>query len=161
MLVDNRLHVEAFSERPIVFFVGERRSGALVLPVFYSIIMYGYAIHPLPNVLHQHASPIIIIVACSAGYAQEMRAIVAYVSVVSAEHVAVIFRTHVSSAAPCLVTNAEVLHFPRLFTAVFLAQLGHGSSVFRGHILHPLGHFLYCAATHVARNIRLTAQHLA
>ena len=74
-----------------------------------------------------------------------------------AVQVSVVLGTHVAAAAPALVAHADVLQLPGFVLAVFPAQVGHGGFPVKGHVFHPLAHFLNGAGTHVAVDVGLAA----
>ena len=81
------------------------------------------------GIAHEHLCPIVVIVAGTAGNLEQAVAIVlATVGLIAAIKVGIVLRTHVATASPALVAHTDVLHFPRLFTAVLLTQLAfkHG-----------------------------------
>ena len=86
---------------------------------------------------------------------------VAQIGVELTELVAVILWSHVTTAAPSLVADAEVFYLPSLVAAILAAQTCHGGIAVAGHILHPLCHFLHGARSHITADIRFAAEHLA
>ncbi|MNJ41652.1 hypothetical protein D3C77_365810 [compost metagenome] len=86
--------------------------------------------------------------------------IVTHVRLVTAIEIRIVFRAHVSAAAPVLVADAEVGYLPRLLLSVGLTQLGHRRHTAKSQILHPFGHLLDSTATHISIDIRLTSEHI-
>lgn len=82
----------------------------------------------------------------------------AHIGLISAVQVSIIFRCHVSAAAPVFVADAKIVHLPRLLVSVFLPQICHWRNAFKGHIFYPFGHFLYGSASDVAVDIGFAAQ---
>ena len=124
--------------------------------------MKRHTLHAVTDLVHQHSCPVIIIVRRTTTDAiQFVAGIVTQISIELAELIRVVFRSHITAATPCLVTDAEVLHLPGLVATVCPAKTSHWSITIAGHILHPLGHLLHGTRTYVTADIRLTAKHLA
>ena len=87
--------------------------------------------------------------------------IIAGIDGIAAIEVGIIFGCHITTTAPRLVAYAKVLHLPSLVTAILATQLGHRRIGVGGHVLHPFCHLFNRTGTYVARNVRLTAKHLA
>ena len=120
------------------------------------------ALHLAADVLHQNGGPVVVVVAGTRGDAIEVVvALIAQVGVELTVLVRVVLGTHVSTAAPGLVTDTEVLHLPGLAASVGTAQTGHRGVAVASHVLYPLGHLLHGTRTNVTADIRLAAQHLA
>ena len=116
----------------------------------------------MSDVLHQHLSPIVIIVTGSAGnLEQTIPVVVTAISGIAAIQIGIILRTHAASATPAFISDTKIFHLPRLFAPVFLSQFCHRATLFRGHIFHPLGHFFHASATYVSTDVRFTSQHFA
>ena len=118
-------------------------------------------LHLTTDVLHQNSSPVVVIITGTRGDAVEVVVtLIAQIGVELTILVGVVLWAHVSTAAPGLVTDAEVLHLPSLVATIGTTQTSHRGITVAGHILHPLGHLLHRTRTYVTRDIRLTAQHL-
>ena len=84
--------------------------------------------------------------------------IITNICIISLIKTAVIFRIHITAAAPRLVTDAEVVDFPRFFTAVLLSKLSHWRNAVKCHIFNPFVHFLNRTGTYIAINVCVTAE---
>ena len=82
--------------------------------------MEGNTCHTLAlEVLHQHLGPIVVVIRCTAGNLVEtVAAEIAEIGGVAAIKVAVVLRSHIATAAPGLVADAEILYAPRFLPAV-------------------------------------------
>ncbi|MNE73874.1 hypothetical protein D3C80_1699090 [compost metagenome] len=91
--------------------------------------MQGQRVHEPGCFTHEHFRPVVIIHIRAAGNPVDLVVtIIAHISLVTAVQIGIIFRTHVTAAAPVLIPHAKIGYAPRLLTAVLLAQLCH-----RGH----------------------------
>ena len=119
-------------------------------------------LHLTTDILHQHRRPVVVIVRGTTGNTIEsVLSLVPEIGVVFAIFVRIILRCHITATAPSLVTDTEILHMPSLVTAVLAAKTSHRRIAVTGHILHPLSHLLYCAATYVTTDIGFAVEHLA
>ena len=149
----------AFSHRPIIIFVVELRSRTFAsTPSKHSIIVQRKSVHAMTYVFHQHFSPVIVIIAGTAGNLEQAVAIVVTaISRITAIQIGIVFRTHATSASPAFISHSEVFYFPRFFTSVFQTQFCHRASLFRSHIFYPLGHFFHATATYVSADVGFTS----
>ena len=163
MLLEHFLDLDGLGEDVVVILVAEVQGRTLAVPVDYGIVVEGESCHTLAGeLLHQHLGPVVVIVGSAArDLVEAVAAEVAKIGAIAPEKVGIVFRSHVSAAAPGLVAYAEVLHVPRLLTAVRAAQVSHRALGVGGHILNPVGHLLHAAAAHVAADIRLNVKHFA
>ena len=163
MTLKHIFNFATFSHCPIIIFIVELRSRTFAsTPSKHSIIVQRKSVHAMTYVFHQHFSPVIVIIAGTAGNLEQTVAIVVTaISRITAIQIGIVFRTHATSASPAFISHSEVFYFPRFFTSVFQTQFCHRASLFRSHIFYPLGHFFHAAATYVSADIRFTAQHFA
>ena len=84
--------------------------------------------------------------------------ILTHIGLISAVKIRVIFRRHVTAAAPVFIAYAEEINLPGLLMAVLLSQIRHRGYAFKSNILHPFGHFLNRTAAHIAVYIGFAAQ---
>ncbi len=148
---------------------GRPLARAVRQPVDRCIVMDGQPIHLLAahnasiaRLGHHRFGPVVIGPAGPAGDAvQLIVAVIARIQPVTPVEVCVILRRHAPAAAPVLVADAEVLHLPRLFAPILLAQVRHRALAVKGYVFDPLRHFLYSAAAHVAADVWLAAELIA
>ena len=163
VLLDYLLDLQALTQCPVVLIVIEVDGRTLrTVPTGAGVVVQRDTLHAGTNLIHTNLGPVVIIVAGTrCNTIQTVATLIAQVGVELTELVAVVLRAHVTTAAPCLVTNSEVLYLPGFFTSVSTAQTGHWSIAIAGHILNPLCHLLNGTRTYVTRDIRLATQHLA
>ncbi|SCI07343.1 Uncharacterised protein [uncultured Ruminococcus sp.] len=117
------------------------------------------AVHVGAGNFHQLLRPVIIVRIWAAGYAEySIIAVVAHIGLVTAVFVSIILGAHTAAAAPVFITHAEVVNAPGLWVAVLGAQLGHGGDAVKGHVFHPLAHFLNGSTAEVPIYIGLAAK---
>ena len=109
---------------------------------------------------HDFLCPLVIIHICSAGdlFDRFVSGIVPHICLVSAVHISIEIRVHVTATAPVVISHTKVIYRPRFFVTVFRSQVCHRGYALEGHVFYPLRHFLYGSASHVAVDISLTAQ---
>ena len=159
--LDNLLNLQALTQCPVILIGIKLRCRTLrTIPTRTGIVMQTDALHAVTNLIHQYLRPLIVVVTGTTTNAIEFVAcIVAQIGVELTELVRVVLRRHVTTAAPSLVTNTEVLHVPSLLATILTTQTGHGCITVARHILHPLGHLLHRATAHVTTDIWLAVQH--
>ena len=137
------LNAQSGTYRLIVLFFIEFGGAALVRPFagWNSVVMQGHSIHiPRRYLLHQDLSPVVVIcIGAACDLEKLISAVIAAVCSITAVKVGVVFRAHGASAAPALVSYAEVLQLPGLLPAVALAELRHRGNSVERHVLHPVG----------------------
>ena len=84
--------------------------------------------------------------------------IISHIGLVSAVQIPIILGTHIAAAAPVLITHTKIGHLPGCLMAVFLTQIRHRGHTLKGHVLHPLAHFLDGSASHITVHISLAAK---
>ena len=124
------------------------------------IIMKRNTLSMVLNLVHYLSCPVIIINVRSTGNTLYfiIAVIITNVCIISLIKTAVIFRVHITAASPRLVTDAEVVDFPRFFTAVLLSKLSHWRDAVKCHIFNPFVHFLNRTGTYITVNICVTAE---
>ena len=154
-------HVVGLAEGGVVFALVKLGGGTLVVPIFgHGVVVEGQTIHVLAGNLHHGFGPLVVVGVGAAGDAEHLVVpIVAHVGLVPAVLVCVELRPHIAAAAPVLIAHTEVLHLPGLFLTVLPAEVCHGGLPVKGHVLHPLAHFLHSAGAHVSVDVGL-ATHL-
>ena len=90
-----------------------------------------------------------------------MVVIVAAIGRITTEEICIIFRAHVTTAAPTLVAYSEIFDIPRLLTSVLTAEVSHRRVTVRGHIFHPFGEFLNSTRANVSTDVWFSPEHLA
>ena len=159
----NVLDLNGFRKYIVVLLVSESSGRTLPAPIDDCIVVQGNAVHTLAGeILHKHLGPVVVVVRSSGGhFVQTVVAVVAKVGAIAAEKVGVVLGSHIASAAPGLVADAEVLYLPGLLAAVGPSEVSHTALRIGSHILHPVGHLLDASAAHVAADIGLDAEHFA
>ena len=163
MLLDDIFYFAAFAQCPVIVVFAELGGGTFAaVPSADGIVVQGKTLHTAAYTVHQYFSPVIVVVAGTAGYLEEAIAVVvAAVGGIAAVEVGIIFGTHASTATPAFVSYTEVFHFPGLIATVLAAQACHGGVSFGGHVFYPFGKFFYGTTTYVSADIGLTTQHFA
>ena len=115
-----------------------------------------------PYTVNNLLRPVIVSVACAAGYFQySVAGIIFTEGLIFSVFVSVKFGRHISAAAPVFISDAYIFKMPRLFSAVFLSLFcKRGISVI-GYVFNPALHFPNSAAGHICRKIRLASEFLA
>ena len=163
VLLDHLFYLKALAQSPVVL-IGIELSGRALrtIPTCAGVVVERDTLHTVANLIHTYFGPVVIIIAGTRGDAIEaVLSLVAQIGVELTELVAVILWSHVTTAAPSLVADAEVFYLPSLVAAILAAQTGHWRVAVAGHILNPLGHLLNGTRTYVTTDVRLAAQHLA
>ena len=108
------LYLQALAECQVVLLRAEGCGRAFrAAPSLHGIVVEGESVHAVPDTVHEHLCPVIVIVAGTAGNLEELVVvIVTAVSGVSAVEVRVVFRAHVSATSPALVAHADVFEVP-------------------------------------------------
>ena len=154
---------ERLLQRLAVFFLGEIRRAALVLPVArHGVIVHRKAVHIGRGVGHQHFGPAPVgIFHAGSGAAGDLVDLIGTVlldvGLIAAKQVGIVFRAHISAATPVFVAHAEIIDLPGLGMAVARALLRHGGISARSHVFNPFGHLLHGAGADVAVDIGLAA----
>ena len=154
---------ERLLQRLAVFFLGKIRRAALVLPVArHGVIVHRKAVHIGRGVGHQHFGPAPVgIFHAGSGAAGDLVDLIGTVlldvGLIAAKQVGIVFRAHISAAAPVFVAHAEIIDLPGLGMAVARALLRHGGIPARSHVFNPFGHLLHGAGADVAVDIGLAA----
>ena len=163
MLLDDVLNFETLAQRPVVFVVVVDKCRALrAVPTAHGVVVQRHAVHLLSHAVHQHARPVVVVVGSTRCNLVELVAVVvAAVGLIAAIEVGVVFRAHVSAAAPRFVSYAEVFHLPCLVASVLAAQLSHWRVAVARHVFHPFGHLFDRAATNVTADVGLAADEFA
>ena len=110
--------------------------------------------------LHNAFRPLIIINVRSACDLEDLLILIVITNVclISAIEISIIFRCHISTAAPVLITDSEIVNGPSFLMPVFLSLICHRRNALKGHILYPLRHLLHRSASDISINICLTAK---
>ena len=163
MLLDDVLNLQALAERPVVLIVVVDQSRALrAIPSAAGVVVQRQTVHLVAHTIHQHARPVVVVVAGTRSNLIELVAIVvAAVGLVAAIEVGIVLRAHVATATPRLVAHAQIFHLPGLVASVLSAQLRHRRVAVARHVFHPLGHLFHRAAAHVTADVGLTAKQFA
>ena len=108
---------------------------------------------------HHFLRPLIIIRIGTAGNLPDLfvSIVITHKGLVSAVHISVEFRIHISAAAPVLIADTEEIDSPRLFVPIFRAKVCHRRYPVKCHIFNPLRHLLYGTASHISVDIGLTS----
>ncbi len=102
MVGNQFVHMQCFSQRLIILRLGEVRRGAFFLPgAGNGVIVQRNAVHEAPGAFHHLCRPVVVVRIGPAGDFKELVfAVIIQVGLVTAVNVGVIFRAHVSAAAP-------------------------------------------------------------
>src|ERR1017187_2764566 len=105
----------------------------------------------------------VVVTACSGRYAEKMIAVVpiGHKRGVLPVDIGIIFRGHVASASPCLITNPKKFYMPGILTAIGFSPFRHRAFTTEIYILHPLGQFLNRTTSHIAGEVGICANTLA
>ena len=158
------VHKQRALERIGVIHLGKLcRAAFIALPVTTNrIIVHRKAVHIGRGVGHQHFGPAPVgIFHAGSGAAGDLVDLIGTVlldvGLIAAKQVGIVFRAHISAAAPVFVAHAEIIDLPGLGMAVARALLRHGGISARSHVFNPFGHLLHGAGADVAVDIGLAA----
>ena len=120
------------------------------------------SVHAVAHAVHERLCPVIVVVTGAGCDAEKMVVVlVTAVGVVAAVEVGVVFRSHVATASPALVSHAEIFQVPGLLASILASQVRHRRVAVAGHILHPFGEFLNGSGADITADIRFGAELLA
>ena len=127
------------------------------------VVVERNVIHVFAGIFEQHLSPVVVKIVAAGCHAHGVSVIVVEVGVarILAEHVGVIFGTHIAAAAPRFVADAHEVYFVGFFTTVLLAEVYIGTIVCAGDVFEPIGHIAYRTSSHIHREIGLAAETFA
>ena len=165
---DQLFHVHRLFHGLIPVFFRKFRCTALVIPGFRNrVVMKRQAIHhamllwggSAEACFHHFLRPLIIIRVGTTGNFPDFPAsiVITHKGLISAVHISVEFRIHISAAAPVLIADAEEIDGPRFFVAIFRTKVCHRRYTVKCHIFNPLRHLLYGTASHISVDIGLTS----
>ena len=121
--------------------------------------MEGNTVSVVRYILHKDLCPIVVIICSTAGHLiQYIVTKVAAICLVTSVKMSVIVHYHVSTTAPALVSYSEILHLPRLCTAVLSSESCH-RAIRCSHIFHPFREFFHSARADISADVRLAADH--
>ncbi len=116
-------------------------------------------VHHPPGLPHQHISPLVILTVASAGDpVNPVPREVPHIGLITTIEIRVMLWSHVPSASPVLVADSEELQFPRLFPAVFPAEVGDRTLAVKSDVLDPFLHFPDRAASDVPADVGFALQ---
>ena len=167
--VDQCLHIQCLRKSLVPCLLVEVGRTALDLPSLrMCIIMKRKSIHESMELrlavteagLHHTLGPLIVIYIRSACDLENLliMIVLTHIGLVSAVKIAIVLRCHISAAAPVLIADSEIINGPCVLMTIFLSHIRHRRYALKGHILYPLRHLLYRAASDIAVDVCLTAQ---
>ena len=158
-------HIQGFYQGLVPVGFVKDGGASLILPsVGMHIVMQRQAVHESGRIRgagFQHLfRPVIIVhVRAAADFVNgSVLVVLSHIGLIPSVKIRIILGSHVAAAAPVFISHAEIVQPPGLFVAVFLSLIRHGGYAVKGDVLHPFGHFLYGAASHVAVHISLTVK---
>ena len=165
---DQLFHIHRLFHGLIPVFFRKLRCTSLVIPGFrHRIVMKRQAIHhamllwgdSAEACFHHFLRPLIIIRIGAAGNLPDLfvSIVITHKGLISAVHISVEFRIHISAAAPVLIADAEEIDSPWLFVAIFRTKVCHRRYTVKCHIFNPLRHLLYSTASHISVDIGFTS----
>ena len=161
MFFEDFFHFEAFAHCPIIVVFVELSSGSFTAtPARYGVIMKRKTLHTVSYTIHQYISPVIVVIAGSAGNLEEMVAVVvAAIGGVTTVQVCIVFGTHTAATSPTFISYTQIFNLPCFVAPVFAAKVRHRRVTVRCHIFYPFGEFLYRTAAYISTDVWFATQH--